>query len=166
MRKGIRILVLAALTLTLATPVLAQPGPPGKGPRIDNAKAYLVEQEFIAATGEARGKLMAKRAELETVLATKADDAAAIKKVVDEISALRATLLEQTVQFRLRLSKEAGVPIAFTRRMGLQGPPRGLRAPRGRHHMYQGSPMYQGHMMDDDGPEPAVPSNTPAAKKP
>ena len=152
MRKGIRILVLAALTLTLATPVLAQPGPPGKGPRIDNAKAYLVEQEFIAATGEARGKLMAKRAELETVLATKADDAAAIKKVVDEISALRAT--------------EAGVPIAFTRRMGLQGPPRGLRAPRGRHPMYQGNPMYQGHMMDDEGPEPAVPSTPPAAKKP
>jgi hypothetical protein len=151
MRKGILLLMVSALALTLAAPALAQPGS-GKGPQIDRAKAYLVEQEFIAATGEARGKLMAKRAELETVLATKADDAAAIKKVVDEISALRTTLLEQTVQFRLRLSKEAGVPIAFTRRMGLfrQGPPRGLRTPRGQHH------MYQGHMMDDEGPEPAV----------
>ena len=166
MRKGIRMLVLAAVALVVAAPSLAQPGPAGKAPQIDRAKAYLVEQEFIAATGEARGKLIAKRAELETVLATKAGDAAAIKKVVDEISALRATLLEQTVQFRLRLAKEAGVPIAFTHRMGLQGPPRGLRAPRGRHSMYPGYPMYQGHMMDDAGPEPTVPSSAPAAKKP
>lgn len=162
MRKGIRMLVLSALALALSAPVLAQPGGP-KAPRIDRAKAYLVQQEFITATGEARGKLMAKRAELETLLVTKADDATAIKKVVDEISALRATLLEQTVQFRLRLAKEAGVPIAFTRRMGMfrQGPPRGLRSPRGRYPMYHG-PM----MMDDDEFEPVVPGKAPAAKKP
>ena len=66
---------------------------------------------------ELRGKLWAKQAELEILLASKPDDAAAIKTLAGEILNLRGTLFERTIEFRLRLAKEAGLPIRASRNL-------------------------------------------------
>lgn len=134
MRKSIRIPAALALTLALAVPALAQSTTPGNttapanatvqagtaqkaAPTVDPNKAYLLHQEFIAKTAELRGKIAAKSAELETQLATKPDDTAAITKLTTEIGTLRAQLLVQTTQFRIRYAKETGTPIRMTRGM-------------------------------------------------
>ena len=165
MRHGTRVLVLLCLTLGLSCPALAQrPAPARAIPGMDQEKAYLIGQEYVAATGELRGRMAAKRAELETVLATKPDDAAAIKALVGEIAAMRTSLFEQSVQFRLRLAKEAGVPVRYSRHLGMfgLGGPRGMMGPgpRGR-----GMP-HPALDMSDDMPPAADEAKAPAAKKP
>lgn len=92
-------------------------------PKVDPDKAYLLKQEFVAKTAELHGKLTAREAELETLLATKPGDEAAIKKLAAEISGLRGQLFEQKTLYRLRYAKETGTPIRETRHMmgGMMG---------------------------------------------
>jgi hypothetical protein len=130
MRKSIRIPAILALSLALTVPALAQsthdqhaaPAVAAKAaPAIDSGKADLLHQEYVAKTAEQRGKLTAKQAELETLLATKPDDAAAIKKLTTEISTLRGSLFEQATLFRVRFAKETGTPIRMTRNLDHMG---------------------------------------------
>ncbi|MFP5260014.1 MAG: hypothetical protein ACLGQH_13410 [Acidobacteriota bacterium] len=96
-------------------------------PKVDQDKAYLLRQEFVAKTAELHGKITAREAELETLLATKPGDEAAIKKLAAEISGLRGQLFEQKTLYRLRFAKETGTPIRETHHMmggmmgGMQG---------------------------------------------
>lgn len=122
-----------ALALLLSAPVLGhaahEHGAPAAdaaagakaAPAVDPDKAYLLKQEYVAKTAELHGKLKAREAELETVLATKPGDEAAIKKLAAEISTLRGQLFEQTTQYRLRYAKETGTPIRQTRHLGGKG---------------------------------------------
>lgn len=137
MRKRIHIPALLALTLALAVPALAQtahqqhaaPAGPGQmampvgqmGTAVDPNQADLLHQEYVAKTAELYGKITAKEAELETQLATKPDDAAAVKKLTTDIAALRGQLFEQTTLFRVRYAKETGTPIRQTRGFGHKG---------------------------------------------
>ncbi|MFU2209370.1 periplasmic heavy metal sensor [Solidesulfovibrio sp. C21] len=136
MRNSIRIPAALALTLALAVPALAQtthqhnaPAAPAvttdtaktatpAAPPVDPNKVYLLRQDYIAKTAELRGKLVARQAELETLLATKPGDTAAVTKLTTEISALRGKLFEQDTLFRIRYAKETGTPIRMTRHMG------------------------------------------------
>ncbi|UJX42942.1 periplasmic heavy metal sensor [Desulfovibrio sp. JY] len=136
MRNSIRIPAALALTLALAVPALAQtthqhnaPAAPAAttdtattatpaAPPVDPNKVYLLRQDYIAKTAELRGKLVARQAELETLLATKPGDTAAVTKLTTEISALRGKLFEQDTLFRIRYAKETGTPIRMTHRMG------------------------------------------------
>jgi len=131
MRKKNRIPAILALALALTLPTLAQsaqtphPAQPEAAktdtqkptPPVDPNKTYLLHEEYVAKTAELRGKAIAKQAELETLLATKPDNEAAVKKLVAEIAALRGQLLEQTTLFRIRFAKETGLPIRLTRGM-------------------------------------------------
>ncbi|OLN25664.1 hypothetical protein DVDV_3172 [Desulfovibrio sp. DV] len=90
-------------------------------PAVDPDKAYLLKQEFVARTAELHGKIKAREAELETALATKPGDEAAVKKLTAEISTLRGQLFEQTTLFRLRYAKETGVSIRHTRHVAGHG---------------------------------------------
>lgn len=127
MRKSVRIPVLLALTLALTVPALAQsthhPAPAAStakaAPAVDQNKVDLLRQEYVANTAELRGKIIARQAGLETLLATKPNDEAAVKKLVAEIAGLRGKLYEQTTLFRLRFAKETGMPIRMTRGMGM-----------------------------------------------
>jgi len=135
MRKRIRIPALLALTLALAVPALAQstpqhaPAGPGQmampagqmAMPADPNKADLLHQEYVAKTAELHGKIKAREAELETQLATKPDDTAAVKKLTTDIAALRGQLYEQTTLFRVRYAKETGTPIRQTRGFGHKG---------------------------------------------
>jgi len=130
MRKSIYIPASLALSLLLTVPVLAQtahqqhvaPADAAKtAPAIDPDKAYLLHQEYVSKTAELRGKLTAKQAELETLLATKPQDEAAVKKLTSDISALRGALFEQTTLFRIRFAKETGMPIRMTHGFGAHG---------------------------------------------
>ncbi len=87
-------------------------------PAVDPDKAYLLKQEFTAKTAELRGKIKAREADLEILLATKPGDEAAVKKLAGDIAALRGQLAEQTVLFRLRYAKETGTPIRQTLHLG------------------------------------------------
>ena len=87
-------------------------------PAVDPDKAYLLKQEFTAKTAELRGKIKAREADLEVLLATKPGDEAAVKKLAGDIAALRGQLAEQTVLFRLRYAKETGTPIRQTLHLG------------------------------------------------
>ena len=131
MRKSIRIPAVLALSLALAVPALAQsthqhPAPAAAAsadaaktaPAVDKDKAYLLHQEYIAKTAELRGKIAARQAELETLLATKPDDTAAVKKLTAELGAMRGQLFEQTTLFRIRYAKETGTPMRMTRGFG------------------------------------------------
>jgi len=136
MRNSIRIPAALALTLALAVPALAQtthqhnaPAAPAAttdtaktaapaAPTVDPNKVYLLRQDYIAKTAELRGKLVARQAELETLLATKPGDTAAVTKLTTEISSLRGKLFEQDTLFRVRYAKETGTPIRMTHRMG------------------------------------------------
>lgn len=174
MRKGILSLAMVILSLALATPALAQAqakpkaepakaeakAETAKAPAVDRDKAYVLQQEFVAATAELRGKLMAKQAELEVLLATKPDEADTIKAAVAEISALRATLFERTVELRLRLAKEAGLPMRASRQIGAPHP--GPGPANGPHRRGPAAGM---GMMAPDADTPAV-APAPAAKKP
>jgi hypothetical protein len=131
MRSRIHVPAIVALTLALAVPALAQSthqqhgAAPDAGKAavaaVDPNKSDLLHQEYLAKTGELRGKITAKQAELETLLATKPGDEAAIKKLTTEISALRGTLFEQTTLFRLRYAKETGTPMRMTRHLDHMG---------------------------------------------
>ena len=134
MRKNIGIPALVALTLTLAVPAFAQ-SPHAHGAAADAAKAaaavdpdkaYLLHQEYVAKTGELRGKIAARQAELETLLAAKPGDEAAVRKLAGEISALRGQLFEQTTLFRIRVAKETGMPIRMTRGLEHMGGKAGM----------------------------------------
>lgn len=136
MRNSIRIPAALVLTLALAVPALAQTthqhnasAQPAAttdtaktatpaAPPVDPNKVYLLRQDYIAKTAELRGKLVARQAELETLLATKPGDTAAVTKLTTEISALRGKLFEQDTLFRIRYAKETGTPIRMTHRMG------------------------------------------------
>ncbi|EFL49968.1 conserved hypothetical protein [Solidesulfovibrio fructosivorans JJ]] len=136
MRKSIRIPAALALTLALTVPALAQTIHQHNTPAattaktdttktdataaktVDPNKVYLLRQDYIAKTAELRGKLVARQAELETLLATKPDDTTAVTKLTTEISALRGKLFEQDTLFRIRYAKETGTPIRMTRHMG------------------------------------------------
>jgi len=162
--KSVRIPAILALTLALTVPALAlaqsthqghtAPGaatsPAAKiAPAVDPDKCDLLRQEYVAKTAELRGKITARQAELETLLATKPGDEAAIKKLVVEISTLRGNLYEQTTLFRLRFAKETGTPIRLTRemgRMGGHGPMMGLDMCQGKDG---GKMMGMGKMMMD-----------------
>ena len=96
---------------------VADPAKPG-APAVDMEKAYLLKQEFTAKTAELRGKIKAREADLEILLATKPGDEAAVKKLAGDIAALRGQLAEQTVLFRLRYAKETGTPIRQTMHLG------------------------------------------------
>ena len=100
-------------------PAAQAPGDAGKAaPAVDPDKAYLLKQEFTAKTAELRGKIKAREADLEVLLATKPGDEAAVKKLAADIAALRGQLAEQTVLFRLRYAKETGTPIRQTLHLG------------------------------------------------
>ena len=92
--------------------------PAAAAPAVDPDKAYLLKQEFTAKTAELRGKIKAREADLEVLLATKPGDEAAVKKLAGDIAALRGQLAEQTVLFRLRYAKETGTPIRQTLHLG------------------------------------------------
>lgn len=126
MRKSIRIPAMLALSLILTVPALAQsthktnPATPAAetattAPNPD--KVFLLKQEYVAKTAELRGKITARQAELEVLLAGKPDDTAAIKKLTAEIGGLRGQLFEQTTLFRVRFAKETGIPMRMTRHM-------------------------------------------------
>ncbi|KHK00873.1 hypothetical protein [Desulfovibrio sp. TomC] len=130
MRKSAFIPAALVVAFLLSVPTLGQAAheqhgaPAGEAkaaPAVDPDKAYLLKQEFVAKTAELHGKIKAREAELETVLATKPGDEAAIKKLVAEISALRGQVFEQTTLFRLRYAKETGSPIRLTQHMGGHG---------------------------------------------
>jgi|GEM_PF-3496654 len=128
MRMSIRIAAITALTLSLSLAVAAlaqtshqQHAAAKPAPAVDPDKAYMLHQEYVAKTAELHGKVMAKQAELETLLATKPGDEAAIKKLAAEISALRGQLFEQTTLFRVRFAKETGMPMHMTRGFGGKG---------------------------------------------
>ncbi len=157
MRNTIRIPAIVALSLALAVPALAQSGhqqhagaAPAEAakaaPAVDPDKAYVLNQEYVAKTAELRGKITAKKAELETLLATKADDTAAVKKLVAELSALRGQLDEQTTLFRIRYAKETGTPIRLTRDFGHQGGMMGEKGMEGCMMMGKGKGMMMGGM--------------------
>lgn len=127
MRKSIRIPAMLALSLILTVPALAQsthkttPATPAAAktatttPNPDTV--YLLKQEYVTKTAELRGKITARQAELEVLLASKPDDTAAIKKLTAEIGTLRGQLFEQTTLFRVRFAKETGMPMRMTRHM-------------------------------------------------
>ena len=92
--------------------------PAAAAPAVDPDKAYLLKQEFTARTAELRGKIQAREADLEILLATKPGDEAAVKKFAADIAALRGQLAEQTVLFRLRYAKETGTPLRQTLHLG------------------------------------------------
>lgn len=131
MRTKIFIPAALAFVFLLSVPALGnaaheQHGAPGAqtpetgkdAAAVDPEKAYLLKQEFVAKTAELQGKLKAREAELETTLATKPGDEAAIKKLTADISALRGQLFEQTTLYRLRFAKETGTPIRKTQDLG------------------------------------------------
>ena len=166
MRNMIRIPALMALTLSLAVPALAQSthdqhAAPAEAATaalaVDPAKADLLHQEFVAKTAELRGKLIARRAELETLLTTKPGDEAAVKKLTGDIAALRGQLFEQTTLFRIRFAKETGTPIRMTRGFGHMGG-QGMDMCKG---MMSGKGMMTGM---DMGAMPGM--NMPAPAKP
>jgi hypothetical protein len=115
----------AALLLTLPVPGQAahEHGAPAADtapadPAVNPDKAYLLKQEFTAKTAELRGKIKAREADLEILLATKPGDEAAVKKLAADISALRGQLFEQTTLFRQRYAKETGTPLRQTLHLG------------------------------------------------
>lgn len=185
MRKSIHISAMLALSLALAVPALAQtthdqhaaPAVAAKAaPAIDSGKADLLHQEYVAKTAEQRGKLTAKQAELETLLATKPDDAAAIKKLTTEISTLRGSLFEQATLFRVRFAKETGTPIRMTRNldsmgghgsmMGMMecmGMGKGMMMDMGKGMDMKGMDMGKGMKMDMDGKGMNMPADAPKA---
>lgn len=95
--------------------------PASPAPAVDPDKAYQLTQELTAKTAELRGKIKAREADLEILLATKPGDEAAVKKLAADISALRAQLYEQTTLFRLRYARETGTPLRQTLRLGDAG---------------------------------------------
>ena len=132
MRKSIRIPAVIALSLALTVPALAQSthqqhaaaataDAAKAAPAVDPNKAYVLNQEYVAKTAELRGKITAKKAELEAQLATRPDDTAVVKKLVADIAALRGQLDEQTTLFRIRYAKETNTPIRMTRGFGHRG---------------------------------------------
>lgn len=132
MRTSIRIPAAIALSLILTVPALAQsthqqhaaaPADAAKAaaPAVDPDKAYALNQEYVAKTAELRGKITAKKAELEALLVSKPDDTAAVKKLVADIAALRGQLDEQTTLFRIRYAKETGTPMRLTHDFGHKG---------------------------------------------
>jgi hypothetical protein len=192
MHKSIRIPAILALSLALTVPALAQstheqhaaPATAAKtAPAVDSNKADLLHQEYVAKTAELRGKLTAKQAELETLLATKPDDTAAIKKLSAEISTLRGSLLEQTALFRVRFAKETGTPIRMTRNlehmggmmgmmgmmgekgMGMEcmGKDKGMMMDMGKGMDMKGMDMGKGMKMDMDGKGMNMPAGAPKA---
>lgn len=164
MRKSNRIPAILALTLALTLPTLAQsaqtphaaqpdatktttqkPTPP-----VDPNKTYLLHEEYVAKTAELRGKVIARQAELETLLATKPDNEAAVKKLVAEITTLRGQLLEQTTLFRIRFAKETGTPMRMTRGMnglGFHGGQGGMMQGMAGQDCMSGKGMGMGMMM-------------------
>lgn len=157
----IRIFVaLIALTLAFSVPALAQSGHDHNAapadtaqpaqPTVDPNKTDLLHQEFVAKTAELRGKLTAKRAELETLLATKPGDEGAVKKLVADIAVLEGTLLEKTTLFRIRMAKETGMPIRMTRNMENMGGAGGMMGGAG------GGMCGKGKGMADKTPAPAT----------
>lgn len=123
----------------------------------------------MAKTAELRGKITARQAELETLLATKPDDEAAIKKLAADIATLRGALFEQTTLFRVRFAKETGTPIRMTRgldhmgghggMMGV-GPAMDMCGDKGKAMM---PGMGKGMMMPDMGKGMAMPADAPKA---
>ena len=181
MRKSIRIPAVIALSLALTVPALAQSTHPQNAPAqapaeaakaaptVDPNKAYLLHEEYVAQTAALRGQLTAKKAQLETQLATKPDDTAAIKKLVAEIASLRGQLDEQTVLFRIRYAKETGTPLRQTLHLGdgHDGMMAGM-GQGGMDCMMMGKGKGQGMMMDgmDHGAMEHGPANAPAPAAP
>lgn len=156
MRTSIHVPAVLVLTLALAVPALAQSthqhgapaAPAGQTAlAVDPAKADLLHQEFVAKTAELHGKITAREAELETLLATNPDDTAAVKKLTSDIAGLRGQLYEQGTLFRIRYAKETGIPIRDTRGMGRMGG-HGMMAGHG---MMGGKGMDGGCMMMGKG---------------
>ena len=138
-------------------------------PAVDTEKAYLLKQEFTAKTAELRGKIKAREADLEILLATKPGDEAAVKKLAGDLAALRGQLAEQTVLFRLRYAKETGTPIRQTLHLG--GGHDGMMAGMGQGGMdcmMMGKGKGQVMMMDgmDHGAMEHGPANAPAPAAP
>ena len=145
---------------------------------MDQAKVALLHEEYVAKTAELRGKITARQAELETLLATKPGDEAAIKKLVAEISTMRGSLYEQTTLFRLRFAKETGLPLHMTRGMdgmghhGMMGPGKGPMMGAGMDcmgkgmmmDMGKGAPMGPGMDMPAPAAKPDAPAQAPADK--
>lgn len=143
--------------------------PAAAAPAVDPDKAYLLKQEFTAKTAELRGKIKAREADLEILLATKPGDEAAVKKLAGDLAALRGQLAEQTVLFRLRYAKETGTPIRQTLHLG--GGHDGMMAGMGQGGMdcmMMGKGKGQGMMMDgmDHGAMEHGPANAPAPAAP
>ncbi|BAH77016.1 hypothetical protein [Solidesulfovibrio magneticus] len=145
--------------------------PAAPAPAVDPDKAYLLKQEFTAKTAELRGKIKAREADLEILLATKPGDEAAVKKLAGDLAALRGQLAEQTVLFRLRYAKETGTPIRQTLHLG--GGHEGMMAGMGEGGMDckmmgkdkgQGMGMMMGGM--DHGAKEHGPATAPASAAP
>ena len=166
MRTKIFVPAALAFAFLLSAPVLGNaaheqhgapgaqaPGETGKpGPAVDAVKAYLLNQEYVAKTAELHGKLKAREAELETTLATKPGEEAAIKKLTTEISSLRAQLFEQKTLFRLRYAKETGTPIRLTQHLGSKaGMMEGMMGDGGMDCKMMGKGMGKGMMMGMEG---------------
>lgn len=139
-------------------------------PAVDPDKAYLLKQEFTAKTAELRGKIKAREADLEILLATKPGDEAAVKKLAGDIATLRGQLAEQTVLFRLRYAKETGTPIRQTLHLG---GPDGMMAGMGQGGMDcmmmgkdKGKGMMMGGMDHGAKDHDATPPTAPAAPAP
>lgn len=158
--------------------VAAPAKPAAPAPAVDPDKAYLLKQEFTAKTAELRGKIKAREADLEILLATKPGDEASVKKLAGDIAVLRGQLAEQTVLFRLRYAKETGTPLRQTLHLG--GGHDGMMAGMGQGGMDcmmlgKGQGMGQGMMMGgmdhgamEHGPAaaPAPAASTPPAPAP
>lgn len=148
--------------------------PAASAPAVDPDKAYLLKQEFTAKTAELRGKIKAREADLEILLATKPGDEATVKKLAGDIAALRGQLAEQTVLFRLRYAKETGTPIRQTLHLGSGHD--GMMAGMGEGGMDckmmgkgQGKGMMMGgmdHGSPDHGAMEHSPANAPAPATP
>jgi Spy/CpxP family protein refolding chaperone len=81
----------------------AQAAPAG-----DEDLSQKLIKAYEARTGENRGRLDAKQAELDLLLMAEKPDVKAVRKVVGEINALQGKLFEEEVLFRMDYRKQTG----------------------------------------------------------
>ena len=175
MRKVLTTLGILVLVGFLTAPVFAHRygggknyGGPGAGPcwfegedLTDNQKAELdkLHQQFVDDTAKMREEIWNKSAELETALNAADPDAKKVRTLQREISALKAKMSEQRVNFELEARKIA--PNARSGRGYSKGYGRGYghgygmgrhHGPHGHYGQYGDSGSYGGYGRGGYGP--------------
>jgi zinc resistance-associated protein len=175
MRKVLTTLGILVLVGFLTAPVFAHRygggknyGGPGAGPcwfegedLTDNQKAELdkLHQQFVDDTAKMREEIWNKSAELETALNAADPDAKKVRTLQREISALKAKMSEQRINFELEARKIA--PNARSGRGYSKGYGRGYghgygmgrhHGPHGHYGQYGDSGSYGGYGRGGYGP--------------